>query len=120
MVNGNVSTEWLSIIQIYLEFKHIAGFCTRKKTGEPGEKPSEQRDQQPPTRDRECGKRTGGYQRPGARASTVTRLLSEAHNLTHRYFGYILQCSQAVSCNAGLVINFVFLKYYLYLINWKS
>ena len=107
-------------MQIYLEFRHSAGFCTWKKTGEPGERPSEQRDQQPPTRDHVCEKRTRGYQRWEARAST-SHVFCQKHTIWHTaIFVNIFQWSQAVSCDAGLVINFVFLKYYFYLITWKT
>ena len=53
------------------------------ETRETKEKPSEQRVEQPPTRDSEWEKRTRGYQRWEARASTVTRLLSEVHHFAH-------------------------------------
>ena len=48
-------------------------------------------------------------------------LFFQIHTIWHTaIFVNIFQLSQAVSCNAGLVINFVFLKYYFYSINWKS
>ena len=59
---SGISTRWLFIhyFQIELEFRSI-GFCGGRKTGEPGEKPSEQGENQQqtqPTYDAGFGNRT--------------------------------------------------------------
>ena len=53
--------------------------------------------------------------RGGSRGLLPSHVFYQKHSIWHTaMFVNIYQSSQAVSCNAGLVINFVFLKYYFF------